>query len=426
MVHKNVKKLYSYNKSMELFEKATTLIPGGLYGHMSPTLMVPGEYPYYTAEAKGCRYRDIDGNEFIDYMCAYGPMILGYGNPSVDGAAEAQRKLADTTNHPGPVMVELAEKLVGMVPIADWAFFAKNGGDMTTYATLAARAHTNRKKVITVRGHYHGVAPWCTSYGHGGITAEDHQNTLQVEWNDPDDFQRIVRENRGEVAAFIAMPYHHIAFGKQLLPAEGYWAEIENICREEDIVLILDDVRAGFRLDLGGSNEYFGFKPDLICFSKAMGNGYPISACVGRKELMTAASKVFFTGSFWLSAVPMAASIATLTELEKTGAVKKIAKMGQLLIDGLVEIGHRQGLEISPSGPPAIPFIHFCDDPNLYLNQLFCSEVTKRGSFLHPHHNWFLSAAHEESDINETLNHAEEAMKTVKKTLEGKNPCLAV
>ncbi len=422
----NGRKTYTYNKSMELFEKAATLIPGGIYGHMSPTAMVPGEYPYYTAEANGCRYKDIDGNEFIDYMCAYGPMVLGYGNPVIDGAAEAQRKMADTTNHPGPVMVELAEKLVDMVPIADWAFFAKNGGDMTTYATLAARAHTNRKKVITVRGHYHGVAPWCTSYGHGGVTAEDRQNTLQVEWNDLDGFRQMAKENRGEIAAFIAMPYHHITFGRQELPAEGYWTGVEKICREEEIVLILDDVRAGFRLNLGGSNEYFGFKPDLICFSKAVGNGYPISACVGKKELMTAASKVFFTGSFWMSAVPMAAALATLEELENTEAVKKMEKSGQLLIDGLVEIGQRHGLEINPSGPPAIPFIHFCDDPSLYLNQLFCSEVTKRGSFFHPHHNWFLSVAHDEIDIKETLNHAEEAMKAVKSALDGKSPCLAV
>ncbi len=422
----NEKGLYRFEKSKELFERAVRVIPGGIYGHISPTLMVPGYFPYYTAEAKGCRYKDIDGNEFIDYMCAYGPMVLGYSHPHVDDAAAKQQRLADTTNHPGPVMVELAEKLVRMIPIADWAFFAKNGGDMTTYAVLSARAHTNRKKVITVRGHYHGVDTWCTGFGHGGITAEDGLNTLQVRWNDLDDLEQTVKKYRGEIAAFIAMPYHHVAFGQQLLPAEGYWQGIEKICREEGIVLILDDVRAGFRLNLGGSNEYFGFKPDLICFSKAIANGYPLSACVGRKELMTAASKVFYTGSFWMSAVPMAAALATLTELEKSDATTKMAQRGQMLLDGLVEIGSRHGLEITPSGVPAIPFIHFRDDPDLYLNQLFCAEVTGRGSFLHPHHNWFLSAAHEEEDIRETLNHAEEAMKAVKKALDGKSPCLAV
>ena len=408
---------YQFVKSAELFERASRVIPGAIYGHMSPTLMVPGSYPFYTLKAEGCRYTDIDGNEFIDYMCGYGPMILGYQHKIVDQAAAVQQALADTTNHPGPIMVELAEYMVNLIPIADWVFFAKNGGDMTTYATLAARAHTNRKKIVTIRNHYHGVAPWCTGFGHGGITAEDHTNILKVEWNDLEGFRQLVNEHRDQIAAFIAMPYHHITFGEQVMPAPGYWQGLEKICRSEGIVLILDDVRAGFRLSLGGSGEFFGFKPDLICFSKAMGNGYPISACVGNKSLMNAAAKVFYTGSFWMSAVPMAASLATLKQLKEINAVEKIERMGTMLINGLVEIGNRHGLEISPSGPPAIPFIHFKEDPNLYLNQIFCSEVTKRGSFFHPHHNWFLSAAHEEKDINETLNHAEAAMKTVKASL---------
>ena len=410
----NNDKLYTFEKSLELFSRATKIIPGGIYGHMSPTVSVPGAVPYYTVKAKGCRYTDPDGNEYIDYMCAYGPMILGYNNPVVDEAAANQREMANTTNHPAPVMVELAEYMVDLIPIADWVFFAKNGGDMTTYAILTARAHTNCKKIVTVKGGYHGVAPWCTSLGHGGITPEDHVNILQVEWNDLEGFEKLVKSHRGEIAGFISMPYHHITFADQVMPAPGYWSGIEKICREEGIVLILDDVRAGFRLNMGGSNEYFGFKPDLICFSKAMANGYPISACVGRKELMNAASKVFFTGSFWMSAVPMAAALATLKEMVRTDAITKINRMGTLLMNGLREIGERHGLEIITSGPPSIPYIRFADDPNLYLNQIFCSEVTRRGSFFHPHHNWFLSAAHEEEDINETLNHAEAAIKVVK------------
>ena len=410
----NNDKLYTFEKSLELFSRATKIIPGGIYGHMSPTVSVPGAVPYYTVKAKGCRYTDPDGNEYIDYMCAYGPMILGYNNPVVDEAAANQREMANTPNHPAPVMVELAEYMVDLIPIADWVFFAKNGGDMTTYAILTARAHTNRKKIVTVKGGYHGVAPWCTSLGHGGITPEDHVNILQVEWNDLEGFEKLVKSHRGEIAGFISMPYHHITFADQVMPAPGYWSGIEKICREEGIVLILDDVRAGFRLNMGGSNEYFGFKPDLICFSKAMANGYPISACVGRKELMNAASKVFFTGSFWMSAVPMAAALATLKEMVRTDAITKINRMGTLLMNGLREIGERHGLEIITSGPPSIPYIRFADDPNLYLNQIFCSEVTRRGSFFHPHHKWFLSGAHEEEDINETLNHAEAAIKVVK------------
>ncbi|GFP26983.1 aminotransferase class III-fold pyridoxal phosphate-dependent enzyme [Candidatus Hakubella thermalkaliphila] len=412
-------KLYSFEHSMELFSEAAKVIPGAIYGHVSPTLQVPGFFPYYTARAEGCRYWDIDGNEFIDYMCAYGPMILGYNYRPVEEAAAAQRALANCTNHPAPVMIELAEYLVDTVPTADWALFAKNGGDMTTFAVLVARAHTNRKKVVTVRGHYHGVAPWCTAIGHGGNTPEDHLNNLQVEWNDLEGFATLVRSHPDEIAAFIAMPYHHVTFDHQVMPAPGYWEGVEKICRTEGIVLISDDVRTGFRLHLGGSNEYFGYKPDLITFSKAMGNGYSISACVGRKELKNAAAKVFYTGSFWFSAEPMAAALATLKALQETSAVEKIYRIGKMLMNGLEELGSRYGLEITTSGHPGLPFMRFDEDPDLYMQQIFCAEVTRRGSFFHPHHNWFISAAHTEADINETLNHAEAALKAVKRQLNG-------
>ncbi|MFY9384413.1 MAG: aminotransferase class III-fold pyridoxal phosphate-dependent enzyme, partial [Dethiobacteria bacterium] len=345
------------------------------------------------------------------------PMVLGYCNPVVDGAAAAQQALADCTTHPGEVMVKLARHLVELIPTADWAFFGKNGGDMTTYATLVARAFTNRKKIIMVRGHYHGVAPWCTPPGFGGIIPEDHMHILQVAWNDLDEFEKVVRQYRGEIAGFIAQPYHHINFGDQVMPAPGYWEGIERICREEGIVLILDDVRAGFRLSMKGSGDYFGFKPDLSCYCKAIANGYPISACVGRKELMNAASKVFFTGSYWTAQVPMAAALATLQELENTGAIEKMKETGTLLMEGLKELGSRYGLEITTSGPPAIPFMRFTEDRDFFWQQLFCSEVTRRGSFFHPHHNWFISAAHEKEDIEETLNHAEAAIKVLKEKI---------
>lgn len=406
--------LYRFDESMKLFSRAARVIPGGIYGHESPALSIPGSFPYYAACAWGCRYADVDGNQFIDYLCGYGPIILGYNNAAVDAAAASQRLQANTTNHPAPVMVELAEHLVSTIPVADWVFFGKNGGDMTTYATLVARTHTNRKKIVMVRGHYHGVAPWFTSLGCGGTTPEDHLNVLHVEWNDLTAFQALARRHRGEIAAFIAMPYHHIAFGEQVMPAPGYWQGIEQTCRQEGIVLILDDVRAGFRLQMGGSNEYFGFEPDLICLGTAMGNGYPISACAGKKELMAAAGRVFSTGSFWFSAVPMAASLATLKELENKNAVAKIEHAGGLLTKGLESIAARYGLEVKLSGPPALPYMTFTRDPHLFAMQKFCAEMARRGSLLHPHHNWFISAAHEESDIETTLSHAEDAFRVVK------------
>jgi len=321
-------KTYQFTKSIELFDRATRIIPAGIYGHESPAITVPGSFPYYGVRAEGCRYWDVDGNEFIDYMCAYGPMVLGYGHPKVEEAVQKQRALANCLNHPAPVMVELAEYLVDLVGVADWAVFAKNGSDLTTWAIQAAREFTGRPKIVKIKGAYHGAHAWCTP-GHGGLIPEDRTHIHAIDWNDLEALRALVAEHKGKIAGFIATPYHHPAFADSVLPADGYWKGVEELCRAEGIVLILDDVRAGFRLHMEGSHAYFGFEPDLVVFCKAIGNGYPISACVGREALKNAASKVFLTGSYWNSAVPMVAALATLEELKATGGVEKMLTTGR-------------------------------------------------------------------------------------------------
>ena len=187
------------------------------------------------------------------------------------------------------------------------------------------------------------------------------------------------------------------------------------LCDEHGALLIIDDVRAGFRLHMGGSVEYFNGKADLICYSKALGNCYPISACTGRQAYMSAASKVFLTGSFWGSAVSMAAALAALTVMEEEGSIEKMLHIGTLLQNGLKEVGEANGLKLKITGPPSIPFVSFEDETDFRRNQLFCAEVTKRGAFFHPHHNWFISSAHTEEDVKQTLEMANEAMKDSKK-----------
>jgi len=280
-------KTYTYKKSVALFDRAVQVIPCGIYGHLSPAPLVPVEhYPFYMARAKGARFWDVDGNEFIDYLCAYGPMVLGYNDPRVDAAAKAQLEKGNCVTAPGTAMVELAEALVDLVDGMSWAFFAKNGGDITSYSLMVARAATGRKKIILVRGGYHGVAPWAQPMGHAGIMQEDKDLYLYVDWNDFEGFQKVVKENRGQIAGFISTPYHHPTFQDSVMPAEGYWKSIETLCRKEGIVIIVDDVRCGFRLDLAGSHKYFGFNPDLVCYCKAIANGYPIAAVVGKKEVL--------------------------------------------------------------------------------------------------------------------------------------------
>jgi len=407
-------KTYEYPESSALFKRAAKVIPCGVYGHFTPAPCVPvSHYPFYVAKAKGSKFWDVDGNRFIDYMCAYGPMILGYRNPVVDDAFRAQVRIADAVSISSPKMVELAEYLVHLVPVADWAFFAKNGADVTNYAVMIARAATGRKKIIAVKGGYHGTAPWMQALGHPGVIEEDHTNMLQVDWNDYDGLERVVNAHAGEIAGFIATPYHHPIFADSELPADGYWQKVEKLLKKNGIVFILDDVRCGFRLHMGGSNEYFGFKPDLICFCKALANGYPISALVGTDALKTNAAKVFHTGSYWFAAAPMAAALACLQEMKRIDAPKVTQKLGKKLGDGMVAIAENHGYALKVTGVPSMLYARLTDDESLMLHQQVCGECTRRGAYLASHHNWFLSTAHTDEDIEKTCAILDDAFKEI-------------
>lgn len=410
-------KTYTYEKSKALFKRAVEVIPCGIYGHFSPAPLIPPEdYPFYAEKAEGARFTDVDGNEFIDYMCAYGPMILGYNNEAVDKAARAQHDQGDCLSAPSPVMVDLAEKLVETITVADWAFFAKNGNDVTTYALMTARQATGRKKIILVKGGYHGVAPWTQGFGHHGILEEDGRHIIRVPWNDVAALEAVISRYPDDIAGFMATPYHHPTFADNEMPADGYWQQVETLCRKNGIVLMVDDIRCGFRLDIRGSHRYFGFTPDLVCFCKAIANGYPISALVGADALKNEAAKVFYTGSYWFSAVPMAAALATIEELRRVDAVAAMLSYGERLRDGLVAAAGKHGFNLKVTGHPSMPYLRLTDDPSLMLHQKWCAECTRRGAFFTSHHNWFVSAAHTDQDLELTLQIADDAFAAVAAT----------
>lgn len=396
-------------KSYELFQRAQQVIPCGIYGHAAPALMVAGKFPYYTKGANGSRYRDVDNNEYIDWMCGYGPVVLGHQHPVVEAAALKAQHQVLCSNHPTELMIELAEYLVNLVDFAEWSVFGKNGSDMTTWAIQVAREYTKHKKILKVKDSYHGIDPWCTP-GHAGVIQEDRLHIHEFIWNDLNSFEHQVKQWRNQIAAVILTPFHHPPFANSELPQAGFLTSIEAICRREGIILILDDVRAGFRLHHGGSHRYFNFKPDLICFCKAIANGHPLSAALGRKELRVAASRVFLTGSYWNSQVPMAAALACLKTLEQHNAIEKMQTIGAKLMQGLVQLAYEYGFEIIASGPSSLPFAMFANDPGLHLQQQFCSQMIARGIFLHPHHNWFVSYAHTDVDIDATMDAAKIVM----------------
>ncbi|MDR1628779.1 MAG: aminotransferase class III-fold pyridoxal phosphate-dependent enzyme [Oscillospiraceae bacterium] len=411
-------KTYKYDKNRAMFERATKVIPAGVYGHLGPGegCMIPvSSFPLFSERAEGSYFWDLDGNRFVDYMCAYGPNVLGYRDADVDAAAKKQMEYGNCTTSPSVKMVELAELMVDTVATADWAFFAKNGGDVTTLAIMTARAATHRKKIVFAKGFYHGVAPWTQKVDYPGVLPEDVANNIYMPWNDFDAFEKIVNENEGEIAAYIATPYMHGNFIDNELPAEGYWQKIRKLCTEKGIILIIDDVRCGFRLDTAGSDHHYGFEADLICFCKAIANGWNVSALCGKDFLKNTVSGMTYTGSYWMSAVPFAAGIACINKLKALDAPKLFREKAVKLTDGLKAAAANNGFDLVVSGEPALFYLRIANDDSLFIHQDWVQECVKRGVFITNHHNHFINASLSDEDIQFTVDVAEDAFKTVKK-----------
>ena len=385
--------------------RARQVIPGGLWGHLDASRLPEG-YPQFFQRADGCRLWDVDGNEYVDLMCSWGPMVLGHHHPAVDAAARRQAELGACMNGPGPILVELAELLVEMIPHADWVLMQKNGNDATTTCVTTARAGTGRRKVLVARGAYHGATPWC-SPSVAGVTTEDRAHILHFDYNDIDSLERAAGEAKGDLAALLVSAFRHDFGRDQEMATPAFARRCRDICDAEGAALILDDVRAGFRLHLGGSWEPLGVRPDLSAFSKAIANGYPLAAVTGTERFREAATRIFVTGSFWCEAPPMAAAVATLTTLRDTGGIAHMAAMGERLRAGLDERSRAKGLRLRQTGPAQMPMVLFEDDADFAKGFVFCAAALRAGAYFHPKHNMFLSAAHTERDIDQLLDAAE-------------------
>jgi glutamate-1-semialdehyde 2,1-aminomutase len=397
-------------RDRQLRERAAKVIPGGLWGHMN----VDGfsrDYPQFFERAEGCTLWDVDGNRYIDFMCSWGPVVLGHKHPGVEAAVDRQRALGDAMNGPAPVLVDLAELLVETIPFADWALFEKNGSDATTACVTIARAGTGRRKILAARGSYHGAVPWC-SPSLAGITAEDRAHLILFDYNDTQSLEAAVKSAEGDLAAIILTAFKHDYGADQAMIDPAFLARARQLCDAEDAALICDDVRAGFRIDLRGSWAPLGVQPDLAAFSKAIANGYALAAVVGSDRFRAPASfgKVFVTGSFWYGAVSMAASVATIETLRDDRVIEHTAAMGQRLRDGLAGLANKHGLGLRQTGPTQMPMVLFDDDPKTARGIAFCNAALKAGAYFHPRHNMFLSGAHTPALIDRALEAAEVGM----------------
>jgi glutamate-1-semialdehyde 2,1-aminomutase len=396
----------------DLRRRAAAVIPGGMTGHMSVSRL-PAAYPQFYERSQGTRVWDVDGNEYVDFMCSFGPMILGYKHPRVEAAAAAQAAEGDTQPGPSPRMVELAELLVERVAHADWAMFAKNGTDATTISLMVARAATGRTKVLAAAGAYHGCAPWAT-LRMDGVAPEERANLHYYRYNDAASVELAIEQAGADnVAAIIASPFKHDAGFDQEAVDPAFARRLRELCDRLGAALVLDEVRAGFRLNHGGSWEPIGVHPDLSAWSKGIANGHPLAAVLGCRRYADAATRIFVTGSFWSQAVPMAAALATIEALRDEDAVAVMERVGRQLREGLEQLAGDIGVPIAQTGPVQMPNLSFPGDQDFAKAFAFCTAMLERGVIVHPRHNWFLSAAHTDSDVDRFLDAARDGLEAV-------------
>jgi len=416
-------------KSQALFDQARELIAGQtqlLSRH--PTRHAFGVSPIYAERAEGCRFWDVDGNEYVDMCGGTGVIYLGYCHPVVDAAAVEQihKGIAYAVN--SPLEIELAELITAAVPCAELVRYAKGGGDADAVAVRIARCYTGRDKVLFCG--YHGWHDWYIAGNLGEETALNkflfpgvpvcgvpralEDTAIPFAYNDLDDLRGKLEANRGQVACIIMEP------ARTEQPKPGFLEGVRRLADEHEVVLIFDEVVTGFRYAPGGAQERFGVTPDMATFGKAIGNGYPISAVAGRRVVMSAVESSFVSSSYWSEPASMAAAIAIQKMIRSEDVIGHIWRMGERYQEGIRRIAKDAGLPVSVHGLPPIFHIRFdLASPGKYAT-LMTQEMAKRG--VHAGAGVYIMYAHQPDDIDHVLSVFGEVAALLRKAAESGGP----
>ena len=403
-------------RSQELFEEAKTLVPGGVLGARKPGDFIEGEYPIFLEYGKGSRLTDVDGNEFIDFLCGYGPIILGYREDEVDDAVIKQIKdkgfcFTLTQRYQN----QLAKKLTELVPCSELSIFLKTGSDATTAAIRIARAYTNRIKVM--RCGYHGWHDWCVEMK-GGIPEKFYEDVYEFRYNNLDQLEDLMKKYGDQTAAIIMTPFGHPIHQKMEIPKPGFLEGVRELANKHGTVLVFDEVRTCFRLRMGGAQELYGVTPDLTVLGKGMANGYAISVVTGKADvMMAAAQKLFISSTFFPNSDGYIAALKTIEILERDNVLNNIWEKGNRLLAKIQHIIDKYEVGAELSGVAPMFFITFKrDDANTQKEKRddFYTQLIRKGFFFTPHHHAYISYRHTEEDLDKTATAIDEAMAYVK------------
>lgn len=416
---KDAQKL-NISKSLALYEEAKTLVPGGVLGARKPTDFIMGEYPIFLEYGKGCRLIDVDGNEYIDFLCGYGPIILGYREEEVDDAVIKQiKEKGFCFSLTQPYQNELAKKLNSLIPSAELSIFLKTGSDATTASIRIARAYTNKIKIM--RCGYHGWHDWCVEMK-GGIPQKYYEDVFEFRYNDLDSLEKLMTIHGNETAAIIMTPFGHHLHQKMQTPKPGFLEGVRALADKYGAVLIFDEVRTCFRLRMGGAQELYGVKPDLTVLGKGMANGYAISVVTGKHDvMMAAASKLFISSTFFPNSDGYIAALKTIEILEREKVIDNIWKKGERFLNNIQKILDKYDTGAELSGVAPMFFITFergDADIKRAKRTEFYTQMIRKGFFFTPHHHAYISYRHTEEDLNLTLQAIDESLECVKEKFD--------
>ena len=407
-------------ESQSWLERSRKVIPGCAQTFSkSCNQYVQGVSPIFLQRGKGWRVWDVDGNEYVDYVQGLLPNILGYANEEVNAAAAGQYAEGHSFSLPHPLEVQLAERLIRLIPCAEMIRFGKNGSDATSGAVRAARAHTGRDRIACCG--YHGWQDWFigSTTRNAGVPEAVRALTHPFPYNDLKSLERLLEDHHGEFAAVIMEPVNFVD------PLPGYLQDVKDLAHRHGALLIFDEICSGFHFGLGGAQKRYGVIPDLACFGKAMGNGYPIACVAGRAEVMKVFEEIFFSFTFGGEVASLAAAMKVLDILESTDALAQMEAHGRRLQDGFNALAKEAGLakHFRCVGQPTWSLLQFFDgegNTSFLGRSLFQQEVIKRGLIILVTHN--MTAAHDEVSTERTLEIYATVFKTLANWLNDPDP----
>lgn len=365
-------------------------------------------YPFYATHGKGQYVWDVDGNKYIDYLMGYGSVLLGHADNIVNQAViEEVSKSPNLSPLWRPLQIELTKQIISMIPGTEMAYLMKTGSDATSGAIRLARLYTGKNKVI--RWGYHGWHDWATAVP-GGIPKHIKDDIFEFEYNDISSVEKIFEENKDDIACVIMMPFEIEK------PKDNFLQKVRDLAHKNKSLFILDEMRSGFRIARGGAQEYFNIEADLSTFSKAIANGYAISAIVGKKKYLSGLRDTQLAATFYGNSVEMAAAKATLEIVNNSDVIERIHKLGDYFRKETEKLIKKYSIHAKFLGYPPFPFLQFTIEDQSKLESVkksFYGEVVNLGVFVHPNHHWYISGSHTKEDIDRTVSVFEKGFKLI-------------